>query len=965
MRIVIDMQGAQSSGSRTRGIGRYTLSLVRAMVRQRGHHEIVLALNAIFADAVDALRAEFTAVLGHDAIRVWDTHGPVDVLAPANAWRRGSAELLREAFLASLAPDVVLVTSLFEGLNDDAVTSVAKLSKTVPTAVVLYDLIPLIQRTVYLANPVVENWYQTKLDSLRRADLLLAISESSRREALDHLGFDGQACVNISTAADAHFVPVVTSSAQESAVRARYGLHGRYVMYTGGIDHRKNIDGLVRAYAALPAAVRVGLQLAIVCSIQDHSRADLARLAADVGLAAEDLVLTGFVPEDDLVVLYNLCTAFIFPSWHEGFGLPALEAMACGRAVIAASTSSLPEVVGREDALFDPHDTMSMAARLERVLTDDGWRRELEEHGVRRARLFSWDRSARSAIEAIEQAQAARTCLSAPVAPPRRPRLAYVAPLPPERSGIADYSAELLPELARHYEIEVVTPQATLADPWVRANCPVRGLDWFREHAGRYDRVLYHMGNSSFHSHMFTLMEVVPGVVVLHDFFLSGIVSHIDYTGAEPGFWTNALYDSHGYEAVARRYADVADDVVFGYPCNLQVLRAALNVIVHSDYSVRLARAWYGPAAADDWHVIPLLRTAARIGARRQAREALGLSERSFVVCSFGLLGPTKLNDRLLSAWLDSALARDPDSVLVFVGENTTGPYGAALLAAIDAAPARERIKITGWADLATYRHYLAAADVGVQLRAYSRGETSAAVLDCMNHGLATIVNAHGSLADLPDDGVVKLADCFENAALSAALQRLHDDPDARRTVGQRGRAIVHELHAPRRCADAYARAIEQAYRIPASSTVGLIDAVARIEAADDKQDLAGFAQALARCLPPRLQLPQRLVEVDPDMDRASAGAVELARELREPIAGWRIEPVYLDKKGLLRYARGFTAQLLGFPASDLADDCAEARHGDTFLALPDDGARAHGELLQDLRRRGVHVQVSTIGVKP
>lgn len=961
MRIIIDMQGAQTSGSRHRGIGRYTLALTHALIRQRGTHEIVLVLNGAFPEAAEALCEQFQGLLPEGGIRTWQAPGPANALVAANAWRRDSAELLREAFIASLAPDYVLVTSLFEGLGDDAATSVHKLDRSIPTAVILYDLIPLIQRKLYLADPILEGWYESRLDSLRRANLLLSISESSRQEAIAHLGTDPDACVNISTAADAHFVPLAPSAEQERQARARYGLTGGYVMYTGGIDHRKNIDGLVRAYAALPAAVRRGLQLAIVCSIQPHNRADLARLAAEVGLADGELVLTGFVPEDDLVLLYNLCTVFVFPSWHEGFGLPALEAMSCGRAVIAAGTSSVPEVVGRADALFDPHDTASMTRKLEQVLVDADFRRELEAHGLRQARLFSWDLTARRALDAI--AQAGRGRVPWPRAAPslRRPRLAYVAPLPPERSGIADYSAELLPELGRHYEIDVVAPQASVSDPWVRSNCRLRTVDWFREHAAHYDRVLYHMGNSVFHTHMFALMEEIPGVVVLHDFFLSGVASTIETNGSAPGFWTEALYESHGYPAVVRRFGADSAAVVAEYPCNLRVLRAALNVIVHSDNSRRLARSWYGPAAADGWDLVPHLRVPVRDVERRRARAALGLSDNSFVVCSFGLLGPTKLNDRLLAAWLATPFAHDPDCVLVFVGENAVGAYGAQLLATIAASPARDRIRISGWVDTAQYRQYLAAADVGVQLRAQSRGETSGTVLDCMNYGLATIVNAHGSLADLPDDAVLKLADRFEDADLAAALQRMRDDPAERRRIGQRGRDVVRTVHAPRRCADQYAEVIEHAYQDHERAPAALVDAVAGLDtaAAPSDQDVVRFSQALAQCLPPRLRPPHWLVEVDPRADPEAPAAAALARRMRMPPPGCRVEPVYVNKEGQVRHARRLALQLLNCPERALADDVADIHAGDTFVALAHDGDGMRADVLRNLRLRGVRIATS------
>jgi glycosyltransferase involved in cell wall biosynthesis len=129
-------------------------------------------------------------------------------------------------------------------------------------------------------------------------------------------------------------------------------------------------------------------------------------------MAADELILPGFVSDADLVALYNLAKVFVFPSWHEGFGLPVLEAMACGTAVIAANTSSLPEVVGREDALFDPMDGVSIASSLGRVLTDESFRADLRAYGPRRARMFSWSETAGRALEAFETS--ARRRLSIP-----------------------------------------------------------------------------------------------------------------------------------------------------------------------------------------------------------------------------------------------------------------------------------------------------------------------------------------------------------------------------------------------------------------------------------------------------------------------------------------------------------------------------------------------------------------------
>jgi glycosyltransferase involved in cell wall biosynthesis len=401
---VLDLQACQCV-SRYRGIGRYSLAFAQAFIDVAAHHDVHILLNGRFAEATADLTRLFQSSLPADRILMWQPEGPTAECDPANRERRERAERARERFLAAQNPDFVHVGSLFEGFPDDAVTSIGAHGPGPSTAVTLYDLIPLVHRRHYLGDdpqaPIAQ-YYVRKLESVRRAALTLAISEATRQEAIDHLGLDPETVVNISTAADPMFRPRVGAACDEAGLRARFGLTKPFVMYTGGPDRRKNIDGLVKAWAQLPPDVREAHQLAVVCAVSGAQRQSLLALAAECGLTGDGLVLPGFVTDSDLVGLYNGAKAFIFPSWHEGFGLPVLEAMACGTAVIAANTSSLPEVVGRADALFDPMDGAAIAASLARVLTDDGFRAELRAHGLRRARLFSWPVTARRALGAFE-----------------------------------------------------------------------------------------------------------------------------------------------------------------------------------------------------------------------------------------------------------------------------------------------------------------------------------------------------------------------------------------------------------------------------------------------------------------------------------------------------------------------------------------------------------------------------------
>lgn len=402
MRIVIDLQGAQGA-SRHRGIGRYSLALAQAMVRNRGEHEILIALNGMFPESIEPIRAAFEGLLPQGNIRVWHATAPVHPLDPANTWRRHTAELTREAFLASLQPDILHITSLFEGFGDDAIHSIGLAPVQIPTAVTLYDLIPLMQSENYLKpNPTYEAFYREKLDYLKRADLYLAISESSRQEVIDHLGVTTEQAVNIAAAADAHFKPVHVSETGKQALCTRFGLVRPFLMYSGATDERKNHLRLIKAFSLLPTALRNNYQLAIVGHLPDEHKEKFEAYAKLCGLKSSDVIVTGRVTDTEMVQFYNLCELFVFPSWHEGFGLPALEAMSCGAPVIGSNTSSLPEVIGRADALFDPFDDKAISQKMAEVLTNDRLQADLVQHGLEQAKKFSWDESATRAIAAFE-----------------------------------------------------------------------------------------------------------------------------------------------------------------------------------------------------------------------------------------------------------------------------------------------------------------------------------------------------------------------------------------------------------------------------------------------------------------------------------------------------------------------------------------------------------------------------------
>lgn len=971
MRLILDLQGCQTSGSRFRGIGRYSGSLAKALVGRARDHECWIALNGAFPESVTAIREEFDGLLPEDRIRVWQPVGPVAYGNPAHAWRRYAGEVLREFFLDALQPDLVHVSSVFEGFGDDAVVSVGR-AVSVPTVATLYDLIPLVHQDIYLGHPLVREWYHDKLEALRQARLLLAISESSRRETIDYLHLPESRVVNISSAADPMFRPLQISLEAERELRERLGLRRPFVMYTGGIDHRKNIEGLIRAFAMLPPSLRGAHQLAVVCKASPEDRQRLEALARSVGLADGDVVLTGFVSDDDMVALCNLCKLFVFPSWHEGFGLPALEAMACGAPVIASNTSSLPEVVGRDDALFDPRSDARIAEKMAQALGDAAFRFDLAEHGKRRARLFSWDETARRSLEAMEAEYEMRTHAAGPMVPvgrPERPRMAFVSPLPPERTGIADYSAELLPALAEHYDIEVITDQTVISDPAL-VGFRQRTVAWFEANARRYDRVLYQFGNSSFHEHMFGLLAGIPGVVVLHDFYLGHIQRHRDFSGAVPGVWNHILYESHGYHALLERKDDAnGEAAVLRFPCNGLVIRNSTGVIVHSEYACQQASAWYGPRIGRRFVKIPHLRRSrdASVSAS-SANLRLEFGDNAFVVVAFGIVTRNKLAHRLIEAWGSSRLSRDPRCHLVLAGDVPDPVYADELQTLIAKVAANSRnVRVTGYLSADAYRDYLVVADLAVQLRQHSRGETSGAVLDCLASGVPVVVNAHGAAAELPRSVVEQLPDQFSNEHLAHMLERLRGDIGYRAQLRDAGLRHVSEDLSPERIAALYREAIEALERTSPRRHLdrvarGVADATAHLEMGES--ELMDVARLVAQVQPTATLGRQLLVDISELVVRDGKSGIQrvvravLARLLAHPPAGYRVEPVYADGCGAYRYARRFTCRLLDVDAVLLADEVIEAWEGDVFLGLDLAPHIVPGmvDYFEALRRRGVVV---------
>jgi glycosyltransferase involved in cell wall biosynthesis len=394
------MQGAQSE-SRFRGIGRYTMSFTKALIKNKGQHEVHIVLNGLLADSIPNILEEFQNLLPSDNIHTWIA--PSILVSPHDtekSYRKMFMELTREAFIESLNPDIIHITNIFEGYNENSVVTFKHFTKSIVSAS-LYDLIPLLNPDNYLKNnPAYEDFYYSKIKDLNKLDVLLTISEFSQKEALDHIKMNH--IVNVSGAVDDFFHHIEIEVDENKELKDKFGIKTPFLMYTGGADERKNLYKLIEAYAGL---IKNGysFQLLFAGKISSEEQMKLRKKALSLSLPSNHLIFTGYVTNQELVLLYNLCELFIFPSWHEGFGLPVLEAMSCGTPFAAANTSSIPEIVEFEEALFDPGNVKEMTNKMLQILTDKDLKKRIRNHGLKQAQKFSWDKTAKTAILEFEK----------------------------------------------------------------------------------------------------------------------------------------------------------------------------------------------------------------------------------------------------------------------------------------------------------------------------------------------------------------------------------------------------------------------------------------------------------------------------------------------------------------------------------------------------------------------------------
>ena len=367
MRIGLD--GIPLASAKT-GIGHYTLELARALAQIDHDDEFELISPFAFN----------SSSLDHDL--------------PVNLKK---VEARRRKFWWAVGLPLYMrrsATSLFHGTNYEI-----PLFSKCPTILSIHDLSQLLYPETHLAQSVRRARYRLPLMA-RAATKIITATEHVKREVVEHLKIDGEKIAVTPYAPRPVFRPLSRSEAEET--RTRLGIEENFILFVGTIEPRKNLVTLLRAFAEVLRSTDLRPQL-VIAGQKGWLTGETMSYIESEGLG-ERVKLTGYITDEDLRALYSCCAVCVYPSLYEGFGLPPLEAMACGAPVIASNVPSLSEAVGQAAYLVSPTDVQGLAGAIVKLLRDEAQRSHFSRAGLNHASQFTWERTARLTLEIYREA---------------------------------------------------------------------------------------------------------------------------------------------------------------------------------------------------------------------------------------------------------------------------------------------------------------------------------------------------------------------------------------------------------------------------------------------------------------------------------------------------------------------------------------------------------------------------------
>lgn len=787
MNIAFDATAILGPMSKNRGIGNYALSQFTKMI-DRDKANTYFFMNMIEKDFSLSDYVSKEAVFHEDFI---DT-GRNNVLLRSEKYADIIGAVIRR-YIEENNIDIFYITSPFESNYIPYKKEWFGRAKVVVT---VYDIIPYVMKENYLADKTTYKWYMSCIDNLRWADEIFVISESVKTDMIEHLGFKAENIHVIWGAVDKQYEKLDISEEDKSALLNKFGITGEFIMCTGGEDGRKNLDGLIRSYSLLPAELKNKYQLVVVCKLSENGMNKLSDVAGKSGVS-ENVIFTNFVTAEELVKFYNLASLMAFPSKYEGFGLPIVEAWACGTAVLTSDNSSLCQIGGDAVMLVDADSDKSIASGMEKALQPE-MLSELAEKGEKRLELYRWDRVADIAIDFLNQIKAAPAAESSTET--RREKIAFFTPLPPIESGISDYSEDIINALSEFLDIDVFIDDGYSPSSEFPESVNIYCHSEYAKRQPQYTDTVYQMGNSEYHFYMYPYVRKYSGTLVLHDYNMHGALYHYAMNKNKGNYrlYRECLVEDFD-EAKVDSYIQTlkngsANPAIYEMETNGIVTNYASKLIVHScesKYKLLARNIGRDVEVIASYAVIDELPDAEQVKLRN------GFDKDTVVISAFGGIHETKRAVPILKAF--AKLKKEIGNVHLLFAGKLADSIRHEFEKIISANNISDSVTVTGYIDLDKFKEYIDMTDICLNLRYPSNGETSGSLMRILAKGKCVVVNEIGSFAEIPDEICMKLppanvtGESREADIIFSTMKELIENPDKRKGLGQAARKFAEE----------------------------------------------------------------------------------------------------------------------------------------------------------------------------
>ena len=309
----------------------------------------------------------------------------------------GKEYFLINLFLAITYPLRLKKNKYHLVFNPSAVSTFFKFS--IPNIVTAFDLTPILFPETHTSKTYfVYKFFLPR--TLKNADKIIAISQNTKDDLIKHFNIPEEKIRVIYLAANKSYK--LLPNEEINKIKIKYNLNYSFILYVGTLEPRKNIVRLIEAFYKARNENSINHKL-VFTGRKGWKYENIFNKIKELNLE-KDIIFTGYVSDEDLPALYNTADLFVYPSIYEGFGLPPLEAMACGTPVITSNVSSLPEVVGNAGIMVNPYNVNELADKITEVLTNEELKKELSQKGLERAKLFSWEKCAKETMEVFEEA---------------------------------------------------------------------------------------------------------------------------------------------------------------------------------------------------------------------------------------------------------------------------------------------------------------------------------------------------------------------------------------------------------------------------------------------------------------------------------------------------------------------------------------------------------------------------------